>query len=71
MRYIEENNLRIITPDDGKWLYNGEVCSDLVYLGKNASIDDWTEVDEYIEPISEEEATTEDYEAALAELGVR
>lgn len=65
---IEGNKL---IPAEGKWLYNGEVCSDLVYLGKNASIDDWTEVDEYIEPISEEEAVTEDYEAALAELGVR
>lgn len=64
-------NGNVIKPDEGKWLYNGEVCSDLVFLGKNASADDWTEVDEYIEPISDEEATTEDYEAALAELGVK
>ena len=61
-----------ITPDEGKWLYNGKVCSQLVYLGKNASPNDWTEVDEYIEPYEDdEEATAEDYEAALAELGVK
>lgn len=60
-----------ITPSEGKWLYNGSVCSELVYLGKNASADDWTEVDEYIELTEDdEEATTEDYEAALAEVGV-
>ena len=38
-----------ITPYEGKWLYNGEVCSQLVFLGKNASADEWTEVDHYIE----------------------
>lgn len=65
---LESNKL---TPEEGKWLYNGEVCSELVYLGKNANVDDWTEVDEYIEPTADEEATTEDYEAALAELGVK
>lgn len=48
---IEGNKL---IPDEGKWLYNGEFCSDLVYLGKNASPDEWTEVDEYIEPQSDE-----------------
>ena len=68
---IEGNKL---TPDEGKWLYNGDACSDLVYLGKNASADEWWEVDEYIEPPipeEDEEATAEDYEAALAELGVK
>ena len=54
-----------ITPEEGKWLYNGEVCSDLVYLGKNASADEWQEVDEYIEPSTEQpipdsEALSED-----------
>lgn len=47
-------NGNVIKPDEGKWLYNGEVCSELVYLGKNASADEWTEVDEYIEPQSDE-----------------
>lgn len=60
-----------LTPDEGKWLYNGEICSDLVYLGRNASADEWWEVDEYIEPPQDDEATAEDYEAALAELGVK
>lgn len=70
MRYIEENNLRILVPDDGKWLYNGEACSDLVYLGINDSIDNWHEVDEYIDHISDEEASAEDYENALGRFGV-
>lgn len=60
-----------ITPEEGKWLYNGEVCSDLVYLGKKASADEWTEVDEYIEPAyDDEDATSEDYEEALGRFGV-
>ncbi len=60
-----------ITPDEGKWLYNGEVCSALVYLGRNDSVDNWAEVDEYIVPVSEgEEATTEEYEEALGRFGV-
>lgn len=64
---IEGNKL---TPDEGKWLYDGEVCSDLVFLGRDASPNEWTEVDEYIEPSEDAEATTDDYEAALARFGV-
>lgn len=49
-----------LTPDEGKWLYNGEVCSDLVFLGRNASPDEWTEVDHYIEPSEDDELTAEE-----------
>lgn len=43
----------------------------VVYLGRNASADEWREVDEYIEPPQDdEEATAEDYEEALGRLGV-
>ena len=71
MREYIENGIRILEPSDGKWLYNGETCSDKVYLGKNADASAWTEVDEYIEPSSEDEDATEsDYIDALNDLGV-
>ena len=71
MREYTENGIRILEPSEGKWLYNGETCSDKVYLGKNADESAWTEVDEYIEPSSEDdEATESDYIEALQDLGV-
>lgn len=71
MREYTENGIRILEPSEGKWLYNGETCSDRVYLGKNADASAWTEVDEYIEPSSEDEDATEsDYITALQDLGV-
>lgn len=57
-----------IAPAEGRWLYNGEICSKLVYLGKNASPDEWTEVDEYIEESADADAA--DYEEALGRFGV-
>ena len=71
-----------LIPDEGKWLYNGEVCSGLVYLGKNTSEDDWQEVDHYIntEPIEEvneaytaeqlADMTTAELKAICTELGI-
>lgn len=41
-----DKGIRILTPSDGKYLTNGESYSTKVYLGKNASPDDWREVDE-------------------------
>lgn len=71
MREYTENGIRILEPSEGKWLYNGETCSDRVYLGKNADASAWTEVDEYIEPSSDDtEATESDYIEALQDLGV-
>lgn len=71
MREYTENGIRILEPSDGKWLFNGETCSDKVYLGKNADASAWSEVDEYIEPSSDdEEATESDYITALQDLGV-
>ena len=45
---ITTNNkgIRVLTPDEGKYLTNGETYSTKVYLGKNASPDEWREVDE-------------------------
>lgn len=66
-----ENGIRVLTPADGMYLFDGTTYSQLVYLGKNASPDDWVEVSEKPEmEEDDEEATAEDYEAALAEMGV-
>lgn len=72
MREYTENGIRILEPSEGKWLYNGETCSDKVFLGKNADASAWTEVDEYIEPSTDtdEDATESDYIEALNDLGV-
>ena len=56
-----ERNISTVTPEDGKWLTNGTVYSQKVILGKNASPDDWWEVDskpeqEPINEISDSEA---------------
>ena len=42
------NNIRILTPNDGKLLCNmtDKVISDKVYLGINASESAWTEIEE-------------------------
>lgn len=39
------NGTRVLTPDEGKYLTNGETYSTKVYLGKNAKPDEWWEVD--------------------------
>ena len=59
-----------IVPDNGKWLYNGKFCSGLVYLGKNASADDWQETGHYIDPVEDAMPAEEDYIQSLKELGV-
>ena len=43
---VNEKGVRMLTPDAGKFLCNGETYSQLVYLGVNASPDDWYEVNE-------------------------
>ena len=67
--------VRYIVPNEGKYLTDGNGSySDLVYLATNANAGDWYEVDEIPEdePIEvDDEATEEDYLAALAELGVQ
>lgn len=62
-----------LTPsEEFKYITNGEAWSTLVFLGKHDSAENWHDTnDEPPEPEPEEEATTEDYEAALAELGVK
>ena len=82
MKIETANTQRILTPDNGMWLYNknAQVISDKVYLGINASESDWEEITETEkleleaqwngEPIPDtDEATTADLYNALAELG--
>lgn len=65
-----DKGIRVLTPDEGKYLTNGETYSTKVYLGKNASPGEWREVDEIPAEEDDAEATEADYLEALAELGV-
>lgn len=42
------NGIRVITPSEGYWLYNEseKIISDKVFLGVNASENDWVEITE-------------------------
>lgn len=48
MKLETKNNIRILTPSENMWLCNmtDRVISDKVYLGKNASETEWTEIDD-------------------------
>lgn len=67
---VNDKGIRVLTPAEGMFLTNGETYSTKVYLGKNASPDDWREVDEIPAEEDADEATEADYLEALAELGV-
>ena len=57
-------------PDDGyTYLSNGEVWTDGLYLGAADRIENWHDTNDE-PPGPEDQATAEDYEAALARLGV-
>lgn len=73
-------NQRVITPSENNWLYNtnAKVISDKVYLGVNADENEWVEITteekELLESQwkneTEEQATEQDYQNALTEMGV-
>ena len=44
-RYMDLNP-RMLAADEGKTLTDGETYSQVVYLGKDESVDNWQEVDE-------------------------
>ena len=80
MKLENTKNYRILTPNDGMWLYNakGRTISDKVYLGVNADETSWSEITEE-EKFSLEsqwkqedlsQVTEQDYQNALAEMGV-
>ena len=49
-------NGNILMADDGKALKKGETIAKIVYLGVNDSADNWLEIDEPDEEISDSEA---------------
>ena len=49
-------NGNILTADDGKVLKKGDVIAETVHLGVNDSADNWLEIDEPEEEISDSEA---------------
>ena len=70
MEYISGN---IWVPSTGyKYLTNGEVFSNQIWLGRTDSISNWHDTSDEppTPPEPGEEATAEDYEAALNRLGV-
>lgn len=75
MKKAIENGITVLTADDGMKLTNGTSFGSVVYLGANDSESNWYEITEaeaekLMEGENDEEATAEDYEAALAEMGV-
>lgn len=70
-------NETTIKADNGMKLTNGTAFGDIVYIGKNDSVDNWYEITEEeaerlqnAETPTEEEATEADYISALEDLGV-
>lgn len=55
-----KNGTRVMTPDEGKYLTNGETYSTTVYLGKNASPDEWREVDAIPDEADDPELSAEE-----------
>ncbi len=60
----------VLSADNGKTLYNGEIYTKVFVSHVDIEESNWTEVDDDEVPIMDEAPTAEDYEAALAEMGV-
>lgn len=58
-------NGNILTADDGKVLQKGDAIAKIVYLGVNDFAENWVEIDEP----QTDEATAEQLEAALYQIG--
>lgn len=57
---VNDKGIRILTPAEGKYLTDGETYSTKVYLGKNASPDEWREVDGIPNEADDPELTAEE-----------
>lgn len=57
---VNDKGIRVLTPDEGKFLTNGGTYSTKVYLGKNANPDEWREVDEIPTEEDDPELSTEE-----------
>lgn len=54
------NGMTVLTPSEDKYLTNGDTYSQRVYLGKNASADDWQEVDSIPDETDDPDLTAEE-----------
>lgn len=75
MKKAIENGITVLTADNGMKLTNGSSFGSVVCLGVYDSPDNWYEITEaeaeQLMAVEDEEATSDDYEAALAEMGVK
>ena len=67
---INSFNHYVLSAEKGKTLHNGEIYTKVFVSQEDIDEANWTEVDDSEVPVIEEEPTAEDYEAALAEMGV-
>ena len=75
MKKAIENGITVLTADNGMKLTNGSSFGSVVCLGVHDSEDNWheiteAEVENLMEVEDDEEPTAEDYQTALAEMGV-
>lgn len=62
----------VLSADNGMTLFDGEIYTKVFVSQEDIDETNWTEVDESEVPVIEdEEPTAEDYETALAEMGVK
>lgn len=70
IKYVNGFGQHILTAEKGKVLTDGEIYA-LNYISNDANNEsDWVEVDASAVPVEDEEAAAEDYQTALAEMGV-
>lgn len=72
MQKTIENGVTVLTADDGMMLTDGSSFGSVVRLGKEADETVWYEItqEEACKRMDGEEATEEDYQSALREMGV-
>lgn len=73
MQKTIENGVIVLTADDGMMLTDGSSFGSVVRLGKEADEGAWYEItaEEADRRMNGDEATEEDYQSALREMGVK
>lgn len=71
MQKTIENGVTVLTADDGMKLTDGSSFGSIVRLGKEADETVWYEITEEEAQKLLDDATDEDYQAALREMGVK
>lgn len=73
MQKIIENGTTVLLADEGMKLTNGSSIGSVVRLGKQADESAWYEItaEEAEKRMNGDEATEEDYQSALREMGVK